>query len=79
MAIVIKGYLDDSRDKLVWAIAGFVGFVDQWEDFEDPWRLLLETHDLPYLHMREIVSPTGVYPKWQPPQEQDSGARQVSG
>jgi hypothetical protein len=69
MAIVIKGYKDDSRDKLAWAVAGFVGFIDQWEDFEEAWRQLLETHGVPYLHMKEIGNPNGVYAKWHPLKE----------
>lgn len=69
MAVVIKGTLDDSQRKGLWAIAGFVGFVDQWEDFEVAWQLLLDTHGVPYLHMKEMADPNGVYKKWHPPQE----------
>jgi hypothetical protein len=63
---VIKGWLDDSRQKHVWAVAGFVGFIDQWEDFEASWPQLLATHDVPHLHMREMARPAGVYAKWHP-------------
>jgi hypothetical protein len=71
MTVVIKGYLDDSRsgDGTVWVVAGFVGFVDQWEDFRQNWRMLLATHDVPYLHMKEIVKPNGVYKNWHPSQK----------
>src|SRR5215468_736203 len=69
MAVVIRGYFDDSREQGVCTVAGFVGFVDQWEDFEGWWPQLLATHGVPYLHMREMASPTGVYRKWHPPKE----------
>jgi hypothetical protein len=69
MAVVIKGTLDDSRRDGLWAVAGFVGFVDQWEDFEAAWHRLLDTHGIPYLHMKEMGNPEGVYKKWHPPQE----------
>jgi hypothetical protein len=71
MAVVIKGYVDDSRsgDEHLWALGGFVGFVDQWEEFEQNWRLLLDTHEIPYLHMREFGNPKGVYAKWWPAKE----------
>jgi hypothetical protein len=47
-------------------VAGFVGFPDQWDAFRTDWRLLLDTHDVPYLHMREITKPNGVYESWHP-------------
>jgi hypothetical protein len=71
MAVVIKGYFDDSRSTAegLWVVAGFVGFVDQWEEFEQDWRLLLDTHGIPYLHMKEMGKPGGVYKCWQPASE----------
>jgi hypothetical protein len=69
MAVVIKGYFDDSRSDDVWAIAGFVGFVDQWEEFGQMWPMLLATHEVPYLHMKEMANPNGVYKKWHPQKE----------
>jgi hypothetical protein len=70
-ATVIKAWADDSRSNLAiaWAVAGFVGFIDQLEDFERDWRLLLTTHDIPYLHMKEFADPRGVYAKWWPPKD----------
>jgi hypothetical protein len=70
-SVVIKGYIDDSRShaEVAWALGGFVGFVHQWEDFEESWKLLLDTHDIPYLHMREFQDPNGVYAKWWPAKE----------
>jgi hypothetical protein len=55
--------------KIAWALGGFVAFIDQWEDFEATWRLLLDTHEIPYLHMNEFADPHGVYAKWWPPKE----------
>jgi hypothetical protein len=71
MAVVIKAYVDDSRsgDSHLWALGGFVGFVDQWEAFERDWSLMLDTHEIPYLHMREFNDPDGVYSKWWPAKE----------
>jgi hypothetical protein len=69
MTVVIKGWSDDSRESGIWAVAGFVGFVDQWEHFEQAWPLLLETHQVPYLHMREMAKPNEVYSRWHRPKE----------
>jgi hypothetical protein len=68
MAVVIKGYVDDSRsgDEHLWALGGFVGFVDQWEDFEVPWKRMLDAYSIPYLHIREFNDCEGVYAKWWP-------------
>jgi len=69
MGVLIKGWKDDSRDRLVWAVAGFAGYLDQWEDFEDAWRVLLDTYEIPYLHMTEFADPCGPYAKWHPTEE----------
>jgi hypothetical protein len=64
---VIKGYFDDSRsDGRMWTVAGYVGNDDQWSRFQTAWPVVLAKHGVPYFHMNELNSPTGVYKKWHP-------------
>ena len=70
---VIKSYFDDSRpNDRIWAIGGYAGHDLQWEEFETRWPAMLDKHDVPYFHMREMGKPNGVYSKWHPPKEHES-------
>jgi hypothetical protein len=66
---VAKGYADDSEDGRVWVVGGYAGHPLQWEQYEAMWPMALANREVPYFHMREMASPTGVYKKWVPPQE----------
>src|SRR5260370_41893296 len=67
---LISGYFDDSRkDGEILVLAGYVGYVNQWEHFERLWNVALTTHGVPYFHMREMADPNGVFTKWHPPQD----------
>lgn len=69
----IKGYFDDSQTTgQVWAIAGYVGGDHRWEAYEDKWQATLDTHEVPYFHMKEMADPNGVYGKWHPPKEHEA-------
>jgi hypothetical protein len=69
---IFKGYADDSRpNERVWAIGGYVANEFQWEDFQRNWPSMLAHHGVPYLHMREMAKPTGVYKKWHPPKDHE--------
>jgi hypothetical protein len=55
-----KSYVDDSGDAedpshSACSIAGFLGTVDQWTEFESQWAILLAHFRIPYLHMREFA------------------------
>jgi hypothetical protein len=55
-----KAYVDDSGDAedpshSACSIAGFLGTVDQWTEFENQWAILLAHFRIPYLHMREFA------------------------
>jgi hypothetical protein len=64
---VISGYFDDSRkENYVLTLAGLVGDEDQWQHFENRWADLLKKHDVPYLHMKEMMRPKGPFSKWLP-------------
>jgi hypothetical protein len=70
LVAVINGYFDDSLSSGdVWVVAGFVGYVNQWEHLERLWSAALDAHDVPYFHMREMADPNGVFAKWHPPQD----------
>jgi hypothetical protein len=64
---VISGYFDDSRmDSYVLTLAGIIGDADQWSNFEHKWAILLRKHDVPYLHMKEMMRPNSPFGKWLP-------------
>jgi hypothetical protein len=73
MAVAVnKAYADDSRpNERIWAIAGYMGHDLQWEYFKIAWQKMLDKHDVPYLHMKEMAKPNGVYKKWNPPKEHE--------
>ncbi len=77
MAVAInKAYADDSKpNDRVWVLAGYMGHDYQWEDFERAWQEMLDRHDVPYFHMKEMAKPKGVYAKWYPPQEHEGERR----
>jgi hypothetical protein len=70
LAAVINGYFDDSQSPGdIWVVAGFVGYINQWEHLERLWTAVLVAHDVPYFHMREMADPTGAFAKWHPPED----------
>ena len=69
---VIKGFFNDSRTfGKVWTVAGYVGDDLAWNMFENLWPLAMNTHGVPYFHMKEMADPRGVYAKWHPPEDHD--------
>jgi Protein of unknown function (DUF3800) len=67
---IISGYFDDSsKDDYVMVLAGLIGDANQWEHFENKWADLLSRHKVPYLHMKEMMSPKGPFAKWLPHEE----------
>lgn len=68
----VKGWFDDSQtDGQIWAIAGYIGTIDNWASFEAAWPLALATHDVPYFHRREMGDPNGAFKKWFPAEEHE--------
>lgn len=66
---IITGYFDDSRkDDHLLTLAGLLGDTGQWGNFENKWSRLLKTHDVPYLHMKEMMKPRSPFAKWLPHQ-----------
>jgi hypothetical protein len=63
---IIKGWFDDSRRDQIWAVGGYAGADRRWEYFDREWPKALARHGVPYFHMKEMASPTGIYAKWHP-------------
>lgn len=63
---IIKGWFDDSSNDGVWAVGGYAGADHRWDHFDFHWLIALAKHGVPYFHMKEMASPTGVYAKWHP-------------
>ncbi|MDQ0470337.1 hypothetical protein [Labrys wisconsinensis] len=75
MAADFKGYMDDSFKDPLLVIGGYVGGYLRWEFFEAEWSAVLGRHGVPYFHMKEMASPTGVYAKWHPIEEHKEEVR----
>jgi predicted transcriptional regulator len=65
---VLKGYFDDSGDDNnpahqhnAFVLAGYVADVESWKTFETLWRAVLDKHQVPYSHMRELAHFRGPY------------------
>src|SRR5690242_19163323 len=70
LVAVLSGYFDDSQSTGdVWVVAGFVGYLNQWEHFEHLWGAALDRCEVPYFHMREMADPSGPFAKWLPPED----------
>lgn len=62
---MLKGYFDDSRTEgRVWTLAGYVGDEDQWAAFEYFWPMVLDRHNKPYFHLKEMADPNGPFREW---------------
>jgi hypothetical protein len=70
LVALISAHFDDSQSTGdVWTIAGYAGYKNQWEYFEDLWGRALDRHGVPYFHMKEMAEPKGPFAKWLPPED----------
>lgn len=60
LMIGLKAYLDDSggQDLHSVCVAGYVGEVAAWEDFEVDWGNALSKHGIEYFHMSKVCDPS---------------------
>lgn len=69
---MISACFDDSQtDPRLSIVAGLAGYANQWELFERLWGAVLAAHGVPYLHMREMAIPNGVFAKWHPAEKHE--------
>jgi hypothetical protein len=67
---LVSSYFDDSETLGdIWVVGGYAGYVNQWEHFDRLWVAALDTHGVPYFHMREMGKPNGKFAKWHPPED----------
>ncbi|MGJ5036587.1 hypothetical protein ACQR13_20975 [Bradyrhizobium sp. HKCCYLRH3059] len=72
MVAPVSGHFDDSQSPDdVWTVAGYVGYANQWDFFNELWTDALVRHKVPYFHMKEMASPTGPFAKWLPANEHE--------
>ena len=73
VVVTLKGYsaffdasMDAGKTEVSTVVAGFVSSVENWERWEFAWKLALAEYDLPYFHMKELLSGKKPYdaPKW---------------
>jgi Protein of unknown function (DUF3800) len=63
----VFAYFDESgkfKDSQFVCIAGFVSDEAHWNAYAQAWGDLLQTHKIPTLHMRELMSFTGPFKGW---------------
>jgi len=75
---ILRAFADESgkaSDKKIGYIsmAAVIGREEQWIDFAGRWNEFLRYHEIPYLHMKEVVgamhSKKGVFAKFENPQQ----------
>jgi hypothetical protein len=67
---VFTAYFDDSGThdgSPNTTVGGFLASVDQWQEFERLWNLLLYDYGLEFFHMSDYESRFGVYKNWDNP------------
>ena len=72
--MLLRGYFDDSKgegEDAYLSLAGYIAPDDAWEAFEPKWQQALERAGVPWLHLKEFGSPTGIYSKWYSGQHED--------
>jgi hypothetical protein len=72
--ILLRGYFDDSEgtgQDAYRAMAGYLAPIATWNAFEPKWRDALNKAGLPWLHLKEFGSPTGIYAKWYSGEHED--------
>jgi hypothetical protein len=65
--VLLRGYFDDSigaGGDAYLALEGYLAPIPTWQAFETRWQNALDKAGLPWLHMREFGSRSGVYAKW---------------
>lgn len=67
--VILKAYLDDSGDDIdpqhkACSLFGYLGHVEQWEQFESEWRAALDEYGMPYLHMRDFIGSKQPYERF---------------
>jgi hypothetical protein len=64
---VFTVYFDESgspSDTAALAVAGFIATAEEWIRFEREWTAILETFDVPALHMRNFAHSTKEFKTW---------------
>jgi len=65
--VLLRGYFDDSKgegEDAYLSLAGYIAPVATWNAFESKWQEALKRAGLPWLHLKEFASPTGIYANW---------------
>lgn len=73
---MLKGYFDDSGKWLdpaetVVVVAGAIADLDQWEIFDQKWKLVLKEFQVSELHMKNFAHFRGEYKGWNEPKRQN--------
>lgn len=63
---ILKTYLDDSgnpsdQNCTVLTVSGYQSDIEGWRGFERMWGDVLDTFEVPYLHMKEFGDKNGLY------------------
>jgi hypothetical protein len=67
--VCLRGYFDDSGkhddpNLNAVSLAGYLGTVQAWENFEVLWGAVLSRFAIPYFHMKELIGRKGAFMGW---------------
>jgi Protein of unknown function (DUF3800) len=65
--VFLTAYYDESgthAGSLATVLAGFVGNVNDWVDFEIEWNKIIQKHNIPFLRAKQFFHRQGPYRNW---------------
>jgi hypothetical protein len=68
---VLKAFLDESYDKEIFVVAGFLSYEDDWKRLEKKWKATLRENRIQRFHAADCSSGFGEFRDW--PQKRRTG------
>src|SRR5712664_3595063 len=66
LVAMFTAYFDESYGTAnAYSVAGYVGTVDQWDEFKREWDGLCDEHQVSAIHKTDLETLWGEYKKWQ--------------
>jgi hypothetical protein len=65
---MITTYFDDSGDKDIAVVAGYVSSVKRWDEFNSAWAKFLSSHGIKQMHRSDLENFRSEFEGWTPDQ-----------
>lgn len=65
--MILTAYYDESGthgDSPLTVLAGFVGYANDWVDFEREWKKILKKHNITHVHAKHMLHRQGQHKNW---------------